>query len=109
VDVGQAERLLDLLAGDGWVEKRSPGFISPGGGGPTYAPTSRALQRFAGWPTLDETVRTRFLEAIDAEIENTTDEEKRGRLRRLREVAINVGEATVTQLLTRLAPGEIHL
>ncbi len=106
---GQVEQLLDLLANDGWVEKRSPGFISPGGGGPTYAPTSRALQRFAGWPTLEETVGTRFLEAIDAEIENTTDEEKRGRLRRLREVAVNVGEATVTQILTRLATGEMHL
>lgn len=109
VDAGQAERLLDLLADDGWVEKRSPGFMSPGGGGPTYAPTSRALQRFAGWPTLEETVGIRFLEAIDAEIESTADEEKRGRLRRLREVAVNVGEATVTQILTRLATGEIHL
>jgi hypothetical protein len=109
LDVGQVERLLDLLTDDGWVEKRSPGFISPGNGGPTYAPTSRALQRFAGWPTLEETVGTRFLEAIDAEIENTADEEKRGRLRRFREVAVNVGEATVTQVLTRLATGEIHL
>jgi predicted transcriptional regulator len=109
MDKGQVERLLDLLESDGWVEKRSPGFISPGGGGPTYAPTPRALQRFAGWPTLEETVGARFLEAIDAEIENTRDEEKRGRLRRLREVAVNVGEATVTQVLTRLATGEVHL
>jgi hypothetical protein len=109
VDAGQAEQLLDLLADDGWAEKRSPGFSTPGGGGTTYAPTSRTLQRFAGWPTLEETVGTRFLEAIDAEIENTADEEKRGQLRRLREVAVDVGEATVTQILTRLATGEIHL
>jgi hypothetical protein len=111
VDAATTERVLDLLEQSKWAEKRTPGFISPGSSGPTFVPTPATMRRLGGWPALDDTAGPRLLAAVQAELDATDDDddERRTRLATFLESAKRVGEGTLTQVLGRLATGQIHL
>lgn len=74
--------------------------------GPAFCePTEKALQLLAGWPaTSGEAAFAQLLQALDAQIESTSGEE-RTRLERLREGVTEVGQGVMTGLLTRIIAG----
>jgi hypothetical protein len=102
------ERLLELLEDHEWARGVTPGFISAGGTGPTFAPTPQAMQRLGGWPAPGEDATGRFLAALDAVIEETNEQEGRSRLTALRDAASRVGQEVLAQVLSKLATSQLH-
>lgn len=75
--------------------------------GPIFCePTSKALELLAGWPTeRGDAALSQFMAALESKIEETDDEEEKGKLRTalksLREVSQGVMVAVISDVLTK--------
>lgn len=103
-------RALELLQAGGWLGLEYEPEYQQGTAEPlTATPSARALQAMRGWPgELDtEALAERLLSSIDQTIEETPDEEERGRLRKLREFALDLGSNTTAEIVAKLAGGAL--
>ncbi len=77
--------------------------------GPTAVTvTARGLQVVAGWPaTTADAAAGSLLAALDQAISETDEPERRSKLVRLRDVAVDVGQGTLTEVMTRVLTGAI--
>jgi hypothetical protein len=60
----------------------------------------------AGWPaTTAEAAAGSLLAALEQAIDETDEPERRSKLERLRDVALDVGQNTLTEVMTRVITG----
>lgn len=71
----------------------------------TVAPTEKALKLLAGWPADGEVALERLIAALQAQIEATSDEEEKGKLRRVLDAVQGVGENVAAEVLTKVMTG----
>jgi len=68
--------------------------------------TARGLQVVGGWPaTTAEAASHALLVALDRAIEETPEPDQQTKLRRLREVVLDVGQGTLAEVLARVVTG----
>lgn len=70
----------------------------------TVVPTEKALQLLAGWPTSGDAAAQKLLSILDERIEEAPDEEK-GKLQRLRDSVVDIGESITAEVLVKLMTG----
>jgi hypothetical protein len=75
--------------------------------GPTaITVTARGLQVVAGWPaTTAEAAAGSLLAALEQAIKETDEPERRSKLERLRDVAVDVGQGTLSEVLKHVITG----
>jgi hypothetical protein len=71
----------------------------------TVAPTEKAMQLLAGWPTSGEAAVEKLISILDERIDSTPDEEKKGKLRALRDSLIDVGEGIAAEVMVKVLTG----
>lgn len=94
----RTERILARLFEAGYIDglttdqSHAPIFINP---------TEKGLQQVAGWPSPSGGGREveLLLALLDERIEETSDEDERGRLRRFRDAAAEIGTGLGTSVL----------
>jgi len=94
-------RAVEVLIRGRYVEKK----VSSWGGPISVAPTEKALQLFAGWPTSGEAAAQKLLSILDERIDYTRDEEAQGKLKKLRESVVDIGESITAEVLVKLMTG----
>lgn len=93
-------RAFEVLQRNRYVEGRTEIDGLPG---PlTVAPTEKALQLLAGWPTSGEAALQKLLSILDTRIEAAPDEERKGKLRALRNSLVDIGEGVAAEVLVKL-------
>jgi DNA-binding PadR family transcriptional regulator len=77
--------------------------------GPSVARlTEKGLQHVAGWPGIERTdLADRLLWALEQRIEEADNDEERGKLRKLRDEAMGVGRDVLTDVLSKIATGQV--
>ena len=98
-------RALELLDQDGWVAAD----YGPSGGGPLRArPLAKALSGTRGWPGADAQAAGEWLiTALEELVAQEPDEEKRTKLVRLREFAVDLGSKTLSELGGKMLEGAL--
>jgi hypothetical protein len=71
----------------------------------TVAPTEKALQLLAGWPTSGEAAFQKLLSIVDDRIAEAPDVQEKGRLRTLRDSLVEIGEGVAAEMLVKLMTG----
>lgn len=71
----------------------------------TVAPTEKALQLLAGWPTSGAAAVEKLLSVIDSQIASAPDEERKGKLRSFRDSVVDMGESVAAEVLVKLLMG----
>jgi hypothetical protein len=106
-DIERAARLVALLVQGDYLAR--VGSISTQHGPVAVTVTERGLQVVAGWPaTTGEAAAGALLEALDRAIgEAPDDSDRKSKLERLRQVALDVGQGTLTEVLKHVVSGGI--
>jgi hypothetical protein len=96
-------RAFEVLERGGYVQ----GTASIDGlpGALTVVPTERALQLLAGWPADGEVALARLIATLQTQIDATSDEEEKGKLRRVLDAVQGVGENVAAEVLTKVMMG----
>ncbi|HEY6695766.1 MAG TPA: hypothetical protein VI006_23135 [Solirubrobacteraceae bacterium] len=99
-------RIVALLVQDDYL---APVSVLGTQYGPTAVTvTARGLQVVAGWPaTTAEAAAGSLLAALEQAIEEADEPERRSKLERLRDVAVDVGQGTLTEVLKHVITGGI--
>lgn len=71
----------------------------------TAAPTEKALQLLAGWPSSGDAAAAKLLSILDEQIAHASSEEEKGKLRKLRESVVDIGESITAEVLVKLLSG----
>jgi hypothetical protein len=69
------------------------------------APTEKALKLLAGWPADGAIALERLLSVLQAQIDATSDEEEKGRLRRVLDAVQGVGQELAADVLAKVIMG----
>jgi hypothetical protein len=93
---------------------KSSGYVQVTDGGPDqvdgfrlFALTDKALQLVAGWPsTTGEAALAKLVAELNERIGAEPDEEKKGKLVRLRDGVLDVGKEVAAGVLTKVLTGE---
>jgi hypothetical protein len=96
-------RAFEVLERSGYLQGTAS--IEQLSGALTVVPTERALQLLAGWPADGAVAVERLLATLQARIEATSDEEERGKLRRVLDAVQGVGENITAEVLTNVMLG----
>jgi hypothetical protein len=96
-------RALEALERGGYLE--AAGGIDQISGSVIVAPTERALQLLAGWPADGAMAVERLIGALQAQIDETADEEEKGKLKRVLDAVQGVGESVAAEVLTKVLTG----
>ncbi len=96
-------RAFEVLERGGYVQgtasiEQLPGAL-------TVVPTERALQLLAGWPADGEVALARLIAALQTQIDATSDEEEKGKLKRVLDAVQGVGENIAAEVLTKMMMG----
>jgi hypothetical protein len=93
-------RAFEVFERTGYLEGRTSVDHPPG---PlTVAPSEKALQLLAGWPGSGEAAFQRLLATLDEQIEEAPDEERKGRLRAIRDGLVEIGEDFGAKLMAEM-------
>lgn len=98
-----ASRALEILERGGYLE--ASGGIDQISGAVMVAPTDRALQLLAGWPADGAVAVERLIEALRTQIDETSDEAEKGKLKRVLDAVQGVGESVTAEILTKVITG----
>lgn len=96
-------RAFEVLERGGYVQGTAS--IDPLPGALTVVPTEKALKLLAGWPADGEVALERLIAALQTQIDATTDEEEKGKLRRVLDAVQGVGENVAAEVLTKVMMG----
>jgi len=96
-------RAFEVLERGGYVQGTAS--IDPLPGALTVVPTEKALKLLAGWPADGEVALERLIAALQTQIDSTTDEEEKGKLRRVLDAVQGVGENVAAEVLTKVMMG----
>jgi hypothetical protein len=100
----QTARTIALLVEGNYLARASA--LSTEFGPTAVSVTERGLQVVAGWPaTTAEAAAGSLLAALEQAIEETDEPERKSKLERLREVALDVGQGTLAQVLKHVITG----
>jgi hypothetical protein len=103
-DPNSARAQLDELIRGGYVDRAidRPGRVR------LVRPCTRTLEMFAGWPsTTAEDTLARLVEALTTEIDNTSDEDKRTRLVRVRDGLLGAAQDIALKVLEKKIEGTL--
>lgn len=96
-------RAFEVLERGGYVQGTASIDALPGA--LTVVPTEKALQLLANWPADGVVALERLVAALQARIESTSDEEEKGKLRRVLDGLQGVGENVAAEVLTKVMMG----
>jgi hypothetical protein len=97
-------RAIGLLLEDDYLA--APSVLGTEYGPTAITVTARGLQVVGGWPaTTAEAAAGSLLAALEQAINETDEPERRSKLERLREVALDVGQGTLTEVLKHVITG----
>ncbi len=100
----QTYRTLSLLVEGGYLDQA--GALATEHGPAAVSVTAKGLQVVGGWPaTTGEAAVGALLTALDRAIDEADEPERRTKLERLREVALDVGQGTLAEVLKHLVTG----
>jgi hypothetical protein len=68
----------------------------------TVVPGERALQLLAGWPGSGEAAFQKLLAALDEQIEEAPNDERKGRIRAVRDGLLEIGEDFGAKLMAEM-------
>jgi len=100
----QTRRAVALLVQEGYLD--AAGSMVVDNAPAAIIVTGRGMQVVGGWPTTTAEAATyALLVALDRAIEETTEPERKTKLQRFREVALDLGQGTLTEVLARVVTG----
>ncbi|MBK5232645.1 MAG: hypothetical protein JJE13_06655 [Thermoleophilia bacterium] len=104
----EALRAISLLAESGYLSQA--GSLSTDLGPTAVTVTPRGLEIVGGWPsTTGQAAAEALIAALDREIEEAEGQpERQGKLKELREVATDVGQGVLSDVLTRVITGGLN-
>ncbi|HEX8688724.1 MAG TPA: hypothetical protein VF729_00610 [Solirubrobacterales bacterium] len=96
-------RAFEVLEQGGYVQETASIDGLPGA--LTVVPTEKALQLLAGWPADGEVALARLVAALQTQIDATSDEEEKGKLKRALDAVQGIGENVAAEVLTKVMMG----